>query len=203
MNYSVIPLFSVPILYQADSGRRLTAKELDILDNIELQESNNNFSSNKHILELPGLEDLKSFCQTCIDTYATELCKVSDKFYLTNSWTTLNKQGVDHPKHTHPNSIISGVFYFEADPSTAPATFHYKSPIFKDFALEYHYTDYTIFNTNNWSFPVQTGTVLLFPSWLEHGSLANELTTNRRLIGFNSFVKGKFGDFNYCSDLEL
>jgi uncharacterized protein (TIGR02466 family) len=203
MNYSIVPLFSVPILYQNDSSRRITVDELAILDNLEIRESENNLSTNTHILELPGLENLKEFCQSCINTYARDLCKVSDDFYITNSWTTLNTSGVGHKKHTHPNSIISGVFYFDADESTAPATFHYKSPIFKDFAFDYHYTDHTIFNSSNWSFPVKTGSVLVFPSWVEHGSLPNELSANRRLIGFNSFVKGTFGDFNYCSDLVI
>ena len=31
----------------------------------------------------------------------------------------------------------------------------------------------------------------------------NLSTDPRRLIGFNSFVKGKFGNFNYCSDLVI
>ena len=203
MNYAIVPLFSVPILYQFDSGRALSSSELKILDNLEIRESENNLSNNTHILEIPGLEQLREFCQSCINLYTKDICKVSDNFYLTNSWTTNNSTGVGHKRHVHPNSIISGVFYFDADETTAPATFHCKSPIFKDFAFEYHYTDHTIFNSSNWSFPVKTGSVLIFPSWVEHGSLPNELASNRRLIGFNSFVRGKFGDFNYCSDLEL
>jgi uncharacterized protein (TIGR02466 family) len=203
MNYSIVPLFSVPILYQIDSGRRLTASELAILDSLGIRESENKLSDNTHILELPGLENLKDFCQSCIDVYSKDLCKVSDSFYITNSWTTMNTTGVGHRRHTHPNSIISGVFYFDADEKTAPATFHCKSPIFKDHAFDYHYTDHTVFNSSNWSFPVKTGSVIVFPSWVEHGSLPNEVSSSRRLIGFNSFVRGKFGDFNYCSDLEL
>jgi hypothetical protein len=136
MSYNIVPLFSVPILYQFDSGRKLTANELDIIDNLPIRDSLNNLSDNNYILELPGLENLKEFCQRSIDEYSKNLCKVSDQFHITNSWTTKNTQGVGHPRHTHPNSIFSGVFYFEADETTAPATFHHKSPIFKDFFIE-------------------------------------------------------------------
>ena len=203
MTQSIIPLFSVPILYQYDSGRVLTSEELAILDSLEEQSVPNKFSHNVTILDLPGLEKLKEFCQNAINEYATSVCKVSDEFYITNSWTTNNSTGTAHHSHSHPNSIFSGVFYFQASLDASPMTVHYKSPIFKDFALEYHYTGYSMFNSNDWSFPVKTGTLIIFPSWLQHGSSENLSTDPRRLIGFNSFVRGKFGNFNYCSDLVI
>jgi len=200
---SIVPLFSVPIFYQEDSGRRLSDKELKIISETDREDVPNQFSKDRNILNLPGLENLKEFCQTAINTYAAEVCKVTDEFYITNSWATKNETSVEHYRHIHPNSIFSGVFYFQAEENASPMTVHYKSPIFKNFALEYHYSGYSIFNSNDWSFPVRTGTLIIFPSWLEHGSLKNESTVPRQLIGFNSFVRGKFGDFNYCSDLEL
>ena len=203
MTKKIVPLFSVPILYQLDSGRRLTTDELDIISSLDREPVPNNFTKNRSILELPGLEQLKNFCQTAINDYATEVCKVTDEFYITNSWATKNLTSVDHHKHAHPNSIFSGVFYFQAEENASPMTVHYKSPIFKNFALDYHYSEYSMFNSDDWSFPVQTGTLIIFPSWLDHGSLKNESVEPRQLIGFNSFVRGKFGDLNYSSDLEL
>jgi hypothetical protein len=203
MTKKIVPLFSVPILYQLDSGRRLSTDELEIISLLDREPVPNNFSKNRNILELPGLEQLKIFCQNAIDEYATDVCKVTDEFYITNSWATKNLTATDHHQHTHPNSIFSGVFYFQAEDNASPMTVHSKSPIFKNFALDYHYSGYSMFNSNSWSFPVQTGTLIIFPSWLEHGSLKNESVMPRQLIGFNSFVRGKFGDSNYCSDLEL
>jgi uncharacterized protein (TIGR02466 family) len=203
MSNSIVPLFSVPISYQDDSGRRLSASELKIVNQLERENVPNNVSKNQNILDLPGLENLKIFCQDAINRYASEVCKVTDEFYITNSWATKNLNSVEHHRHTHPNSIFSGVFYFHADKNSSPMTVHYKSPIFKNFSLEYHYSGYSVFNSNDWSFPVRTGTLIIFPSWLEHGSPKNESTSPRQLIGFNSFVRGKFGNFNYCSDLVL
>ena len=203
MTKNIVPLFSVPIFYQFDSGHRLSNNELEIISLLDREPVPNNFSKNRNVLNLPGLEQLKTFCQTAINNYAAEVCKVTDEFYITNSWVTKNLTSVAHHKHHHPNSIFSGVFYFQAEENTSSMTVHHKSPIFKNFAFDYHYSGYSMFNSNDWSFPVQTGTLIIFPSWLEHGSLKNESTLPRQLIGFNSFVRGKFGDFNYCSDLEL
>ena len=149
MTKNIVPLFSVPILYQFDSGRRLTDDELKIISQLDREPVPNNFSKNRNILDLPGLEQLKTFCQTAIDDYAEEVCKVTDEFYITNSWVTKNLTSVDHHKHTHPNSIFSGVFYFQAEENAAPMTVHCKSPIFKNFALDYHYSGYTMFNSND------------------------------------------------------
>lgn len=203
MKAQIVPLFSVPVLYIFESDRFLSQSEKQIIDSLSVLDNPNNLSENRFILDLPGLENLKEFCQLQIDTYAKDICNVTDSFYITNSWTTKNMLGTEHPVHNHPNSIFSGVYYIEAEENCSPLMLHHNTPIFKDFNLEYHYKDYSIFNSNSWSFPVKTGTLIIFPSWVQHSSPANTSYIPRRLIGFNSFVRGTFGDFNYCSDLKL
>lgn len=203
MQANIVPLFSVPVLYIYDTGRLLDNLELETINSLEEEQNHNKVSKDTKILDILELSSLKQFCQHHIDMYAKEVCGVSDNFYITNSWTTRNKQDVEHHKHNHPNSIFSGVYYFQADDDCSPFLLHNKSPIFKDFNLEYHYENYNMFNSNSWSFPVKTGSLIIFPSWVEHSSLPNSSHQDRRLIGFNSFVKGTFGNFNYCSDLEI
>jgi uncharacterized protein (TIGR02466 family) len=203
MQANIVPLFSIPVLYIYDTGRLLENFELDIINSLEEEQNLNQVSKNTKVLDIPELKNLKNFCQTNIDMYAKEVCGVVDDFYITNSWTTKNKNNVEHHKHNHPNSIFSGVYYFQAEEDCSPFLLHGKSPIFKDFNLEYHYENYNMFNSNSWSFPVKSGTMIVFPSWVNHSSPPNTSQNERRLIGFNSFVRGSFGDFNYCSDLEL
>ncbi len=203
MNEKIVPLFSVPILYRNESGRVLSNNEKQIIDSLEVDTSKNKLSVDRYVLNQAGLEDLKEFCQDAIDYYAKNVVQVSDRFYITNSWTTNNSQGVSHNIHSHPNSIISGVFYFEAEEDASQFIVMSESPIFKEFAFDYHYIGYSHFNSKSWGFPVKTGTLIIFPSWLKHGSMENTSSLPRRLLGFNSFVRGKFGDFNYCSDVEI
>lgn len=203
MQANIVPLFSVPVLYIYETGRILSDYETNIINSLEEEQNLNNVSKNTKVLDIPNLANLKEFCQDHINLYAKEVCGVSDNFYITNSWTTKNYTNVEHHKHSHPNSIFSGVYYFQAEENCSPLILHYKSPIFKDFNLEYHYNDYTMFNSNSWSFPIKTGSLIIFPSWVIHSSPPNTSPQDRRLVGFNSFVKGSFGDFNYCSDLEI
>jgi len=199
----IVPLFSVPILYIFETGFSFNDQELAVLNSQPESNNKNNLSENKFVLESQDLERFKQFLQQQIDEYAQNVCGVSDKFYITNSWIARNPTGIDHHRHNHPNSIFSGVYYLKANENTAPITLHAESPIFKKFLLDYHYKEYNLFNSNDWSFPVKTGSLIIFPSWVDHSSSVNESPHDRTLLGFNSFVRGKFGDLNYCSDLEI
>lgn len=203
MNEKIVPLFSVPVLYRYESDRTLSREEKLILDSLEVDDSKNKLSVDRYVLNSSGLEDLKKFCQDSIDYYSREIIQISDKFVITNSWTTSNTTGISHDIHSHPNSIISGIFYFEADNDASQFVLVNDSPVFKEFAFQYHYTGYSYLNSKSWGFPVKTGTLIIFPSWVKHGSGENLSNSPRRLLGFNSFVRGKFGDFNYCSDVEI
>lgn len=200
---NIVPLFSVPILYVFETGYQLTEKETVAIKSLKETDHANNLSEDRYVLENQALENLKVFLQNMINEYSKDVCGVTDNFYITNSWSAKNSTGVDHPRHNHPNSIFSGVFYVQAEEFTAPLTLHHKTPIFKKFELEYHYSTYNVFNSNDWTFPVKSGSLIIFPSWVEHSSSLNESDEDRIIIGFNTFVKGKFGDYNYCSDLEI
>jgi uncharacterized protein (TIGR02466 family) len=200
----IVPLFSVPVFYALESERTLTETEASIIRNLETAEGNpNNLSLDTKVLDIPELVNLKHFCEKAILNYARTVCGVVDEFYITNSWTARNPQGQGHARHSHPNSIFSGVYYVDADENTAPLILHGHSPIFKNFLLEYHYERYGIFNSNDWAFPVRSGSLIIFPSWVDHSSGINESSVDRRILGFNSFVKGNFGNQNYCSDLTI
>lgn len=199
----IVPLFSVPVLYIFESDYKLSCLELSVLNSLKESDNISRVSEEKFVLENPELKNLKLFLQNSIDEYAKEVCGVSDKFYITNSWTTRNKTGTGHHRHNHPNSIFSGVYYVSAHENTAPLALHSETPIFKKFSLEYHFKDYNLFNSNDWTFSVKSGSLIIFPSWVDHSSSVNESFEDRRILGFNTFVKGKFGDYNYCSDLEI
>jgi ectoine hydroxylase-related dioxygenase (phytanoyl-CoA dioxygenase family) len=50
---------------------------------------------------------------------------------------------------------------------------------------------------------VKTGTVILFPSSLDHSVAENKTNNTRICIGFNSFVRGSFGQQGDYTDLIL
>ena len=182
-------LFPVPVHYDFDSEYRLSDKEWECLSKIECVRSafnTNNLSDNSSILEEKDLVGIKN------------------NFALTNSWVSRNKPGDSHPGHTHPHSIISGVFYAKAGKNSGNLNFSIgKTAIQKDYRFMYDYEDYNLFNSTNWFLEVATGTVIIFPSCLQHHVDVNKSDDERVVIGFNSFVDDSIGSSKIYTDLTL
>ena len=41
--------------------------------------------------------------------------QIEDDFTMSQSWTTINNKGDSHHEHNHPNTILSCVYYAQAD----------------------------------------------------------------------------------------
>ena len=59
------------------------------------------------------------------------------------------------------------------------------------------------FNSGSWWFPVETGQVLLFPSYLVHYVETKKGTNTRISLAFNIFIKGTIGSKKKLTELTL
>ena len=111
------------------------------------------------------------------------------------------KAGQHHHIHTHPNSVISGVFYINATQGDR-ITF---SKQVKDMILEFETDDFQLFNSKSWFFEVNTNDIVLFPSTLQHRveTLDEKKTDVRISLAFNTFLKGHVGDSKSLIELIL
>ena len=112
-------LFPIPI-YMTHIDRQFTKKELDFVESQKNYSHNNvgnSVSNNNYILNKPQLKNIKIFLQQCCDYYLqTVICPNKDlKLYITQSWLNYTEENKYHHIHSHPNSIISGVLYFNCD----------------------------------------------------------------------------------------
>ena len=115
--------------------------------------------------------------------------------YTTESWLNFTKKGERHHKHHHPNSFISGVFYFNTAKKDM-ICFHKKSK--NNFEIE---TDkFNLFNSNSWDLPVNSGQLVLFPSYLEHSVPVLKENVTRISLSFNTFI---IGDINKSDAISL
>jgi len=97
-------------------------------------------------------------------------------------------KGDSHPKHTHPDNIISGVFYLQTPENSAPIRFFDPRPFRK-------YVSFETLTENEFSqesiqiFP-HKGLMLMWESWLEH-SVPKTLNENESRISlvFNLYKK--------------
>lgn len=206
---NILPLFSTPIYHIENVDYKLNCKEKACINNLasSLSEDGNFCLSNDvYVLNNLALRNVRELCQHHLNTYTKEVLKIRQDFYITNSWLTIKNKGQFHHMHHHQNCIFSGVFYVNANVNMHGLTFHGKPGYLDNFNFDYNYNEWNTFNSSFWTIPVKTGTMIIFPSHVEHRVEENCDDDSRIVIGFNSFVKGDFGMEDcspYCSQLSL
>jgi uncharacterized protein (TIGR02466 family) len=204
MKETITPLASIP-LYTCEDALTLSKDELQTLLDLKYNPTTNNggnyITENKQILDLPEFANLKHKFQTYLDHYTKDLLKITDKFIITDSWSTHNPKGSYHPAHEHPNSIFSGIFYVNITSGDLQLIF--EPQYSKQFKFNYNFAGYNYLNSSSWTLGPKPGMLFIFPSWVMHGVEENTEDADRRIIGFNSFVCGKFGNNDTIDNLSI
>lgn len=202
-NFDITGIFPTPILI-ATLPRDFNSMEIDYINELKNETVNNvgnKVTTNKYVLRNPALDRLNAECHNFLNGFVEKVYDPDQHIepYVTQSWVNFTNQQEDHHKHLHPNSLISGVVYLNADEEHDKIFFHndpYRliNPTPKN---------YNPFNCNNWSFPVKTGTVILFPSHMYH-SVETKTGSNTRIsLAFNSFIRGSVGSYEGSTELVL
>ena len=109
---------------------------------------------------------------------------------LDNLWFNVNPPGTYNIIHTHPHSVISGVYYIDA-PEENMGNIRF----YRDDAAEYYMPDNCTANNSftalSVEYPPKAGILLLFPSWLKHSVQGNMSNKNRVSMSFNYGVKNE------------
>lgn len=106
---------------------------------------------------------------------------------ITGIWGNIGKKGACQPRHSHSNSIVSGIVYLDEMDKESTTRFH-KSHGGLEYCFENHNdaVDYSSFNATTWS-PDRAGAgdVIMFPSYLLHEVL--EIKCDARItVAFNA-----------------
>lgn len=147
--------------------------------NLSLHSKNTNLKTNAN------LQKIFNFFKKSINHYEEEILGI-DKYslYITQAWTNKSEKGFYHKEHYHPNSIISGVFYFQ-DLKEVPAINFFKPPKFFDLPK---IKNKTIYNSGQLNVSAKEGDLILFPSQLWHGVSPNNSNQIRYSLSFNTFA---------------
>ena len=89
-------------------------------------------SKNTYILNEPECKELKDFILSHSLTYGKILGIKCDEYKLTQSWISLKYPNQQHFRHSHSNSVLSGVFYYDTlyDPKFSQIIFYNKAGFF-------------------------------------------------------------------------
>jgi uncharacterized protein (TIGR02466 family) len=206
----VLPLFPSPLFtcIYTDGNLNNTIKFLDSCELIDGGKANEYglHSKDTYILEYNECKPLSDFIIESIEYFAKEILMYSYKEYtFSQSWISHKNPGQYHAMHTHPNSLISGVFYYgEDDPSIPAITFHkpvfgtnvsYLSPRYQPDRRKSQYA-WETFSVN-----YTPGLLLLFPSYILHSVPVNNSNKVRKSLAFNVMSKGKIGAEDNLTEL--
>lgn len=125
---------------------------------------------------------LVDFFQNTLDEIKKLYQYDTERFEINSMWANLTNRGGHHTVHYHPNSYFSGIFYVSPGAPT----------IFKDPNILKITSALNVFSEEirEQSFNGQSGSLLIFPSWLYHGTVENDVDS-RMTISFNSLPSGK------------
>ena len=160
-------------------------------------------SANTRILDAPEMQRIRSFIEEHINQYGWKVISASPthEFYITQSWLNFTKPGESHHRHTHTNSLISGVLYIAAKKEMDSICFYRDSASQRQILATNDLLN--SYNTSSECISVGTGDLLLFPSNLTHGVSQTTGEHTRISLAFNTFVRGEIGSEDRLNRLCL
>jgi uncharacterized protein (TIGR02466 family) len=203
INSTIHGIFPTPI-YMSKLDRELTKKELNFIDKSKLdyyKNEGNIYTNDTYILNQKIFNSLKEDLYLKVQDYCNKVLSITESItpYITQSWLNYTETNQYHHKHSHPNSLISGVFYISC---------HEEFDKIKFFRNDYQtikpeIKDWNLYNSETWWFTVKTGDIILFPSSLTHMVETKEGNNTRISLAFNVFIKGTIGDNKKLTELIL
>ena len=207
-NNELIPLFPAPLMvfpYLRDYSKELEwIKDCKCRSVKETKGRRNRGSLNRQsedtfILDNPELKKIRTFIETKLNQFVSQIYGSDDRLVITQSWLNRNGKGESHHEHTHPNSMISGVWYPQIHEQLPPIEFRNRSQ--RDVVLSIQ--RYNTFNSQTFLLPIKRGELILFPSNLTHGVPPNQSDEERISLSFNTWPKGSLGDISSLTFLPF
>lgn len=157
-----------------------------------------NRSKNSYILNSPEYSLFSSYILKQALCFGNDnLGYDYEEYKITQSWVSTKHPNEGHIEHQHPNSLISGVFYFgDITPHTPCISFlksrsYLNQNIISPRSNNKPPTPYTY---TSFDLKVHPGLLVLFPSWLHHSVPINTSNKVRYSLSFNIVPLGGLGD---------
>jgi len=197
-------LFPIPI-YMSNIDRKFTKQELNFVNEQKkhcVNNTGNIHTKDNYILNRKEFKNIKKFIDNTCQDYLEKIIspKNNIELYITQSWLNYTEQNQHHHIHTHPNSVVSGVLYFDCDKESDkikfsnPVGYHQIKPEIKNF---------NIWNSETWWFALETGQLVMFPSSTTHQVDTKKGNNTRISLAFNTFYKGTIGSNSNLTELIL
>jgi uncharacterized protein (TIGR02466 family) len=203
INPILYSIFPTPV-YIDNLNRSLTNEELSFVkkskSNVRKNEGNIT-SFDNYILNHKEFKNLKKELNLRVIDYFDKVISSSNKItpYITQSWLNYTEINQFHHKHSHTNSLVSGVFYINCDEKFDKIKFFNN----KYNVIFTNNKNFNLWNSDSWWFSVKTGYIILFPSSLPHMVETKQGDNTRISLAFNVFIKGTIGENEDLNELII
>ena len=196
----LLQIFPTPILIiKYDDDISEETKYVENLEYISQKENKNFKSKDSYLMKHEIFKNIKNFFGESITKYTEKVLNSKQRLVITQCWTNKNPPGAKHHVHVHPNSIISGVFFFRIGGKLPPIQFAKTNQV----AMKLDPTKYNNITAETFMLPCVPGELLLFPSNLKHSVPMNLSEETRYSMSFNTFCIDILGSENSLTHLDL
>tara|TARA_B110000858_G_scaffold77830_1_gene90254 strand:- start:1078 stop:1740 length:663 start_codon:yes stop_codon:yes gene_type:complete len=189
------------------------SKSMDNLFSLELmgkedgieEEAYGKRTINSYILHLPEFKELSDYILKCAVDFGKNYGLPYNDFKFSQSWLSVKTPGQSHTIHTHPNSLISGVFYFgPSNQKTSAIHFHpFLSPGNGPSINMNQQINTSKYCSSHIGFDFIPGQLLLFPSSLQHSVPVNDTDLPRYSLAFNIVPTYGLGEEASLTELKF
>ena len=200
MKEELLQLFPIPLLIVP--YEQPIDKELAYLKTISYrkQQQNGNFrSDDSYLLRNEEFKDIKNFLGEAVNRFTTNVLNTKQRLVITQCWANRNPKGSKHHEHVHPNSIISGVMYFQINEKLPPISFSKD----RQDGMKLDPEKYNHVNSESFMLPCKPGELILFPSSLKHSVPINHGEEDRISVSFNTFCIDAIGSEQSLTHLDI
>ena len=123
---------------------------------------------------------------------------------MQNSWSNIHGSNEYSQIHYHGSSLLSGVYYPILPKDSGNIAFH-KNGIYTNIfhqSIRFEYDEVNNLTAEKYVVNIKEGTIVLFPSHLEHSVEKNNSYEKRYSLAFNFYVRGKFGKEEYTLEIK-
>lgn len=200
MKEELLQIFPTPLLIVP--YEESLEKELAYLKTISYrqQKGNGNYrSDDSYLLKNEEFKNIKNFLTESVDKFTKNVLQSRQRLVITQCWANRNPTGSKHHEHVHPNSIISGVMYFQMNEQTPPIQFAKSN---QD-AMKLDPEKYNHMNAETFLLPCKAGELIMFPSSLRHSVPINQSQEDRISVSFNTFCIDALGSEQSLTHLDI
>ena len=196
----LLQIFPIPVLItKYEPSIEEEFKFIENLRYVEQKENKNFKSDDTYLLKHKELSKIKDFINTSLNKYTQNILQTKHRLVVPQAWTNRNPPNSKHHEHVHPNSIISGVFYFRQSKTLPPIQFN-KSV--QD-GIKLNPEKYNQLNSESFLLPMTDGELVLFPSSLRNSVPINRGNETRYSMSFNTFSIDELGSRDSLTHLDI